>query len=213
MLSYLDADSLRAGELVCKKWYEIISVGAQWKSLLEHEVQTDSLWYDLAERRDLIQYLSMSHFGTIRMPYSFYRSSYFKVSSDIKRLKNNWRNGKYILKETDHFPGNGISHYDALQFDKKKIVCAGLAPDFNNIDIRDINNLECTKTLVGHDAPVSCLQYDDKIIISGQMFNGTICVWDVVTGDLLNTLNHHTDGVNSVRFIDSMLVSGSDVSA
>jgi len=51
ILSYLDADSLKAAELVCKEWYRVISDGMLWKKYIEHMVITDDLWRGLAERR------------------------------------------------------------------------------------------------------------------------------------------------------------------
>lgn len=51
ILSYLDAKSLCAAELVCKEWYRVISDGMLWKKLIERMVLTDSLWHGLAERR------------------------------------------------------------------------------------------------------------------------------------------------------------------
>lgn len=51
ILSYLDAKSLCAAELVCKEWYRVTSDGMLWKKLIERMVRTDSLWRGLAERR------------------------------------------------------------------------------------------------------------------------------------------------------------------
>lgn len=51
ILSYLDADSLIAAELVCKEWHRVISEGMLWKKLIECKVRTDSIWRGLAERR------------------------------------------------------------------------------------------------------------------------------------------------------------------
>lgn len=51
ILSYLDARSLCAAELVCKEWYRVTSDGMLWKKLIERMVRTDSLWRGLAERR------------------------------------------------------------------------------------------------------------------------------------------------------------------
>lgn len=51
ILTYLDADSLRSAEIVCKEWYRVISSGMLWKKLIEHMVRTDDLWRGLAERR------------------------------------------------------------------------------------------------------------------------------------------------------------------
>ncbi|PIK36842.1 F-box/WD repeat-containing protein 1A [Apostichopus japonicus] len=53
ILSYLDAKSLCAAELVCKEWRRVISDGMLWKKLIEHKVRTDSLWGGLAERKDV----------------------------------------------------------------------------------------------------------------------------------------------------------------
>ena len=41
ILSYLDADSLIAAELVCKEWHRVISEGMLWKKLMERKVRTD----------------------------------------------------------------------------------------------------------------------------------------------------------------------------
>lgn len=51
ILSYLDADSLRNAELVCKEWFRVISEGMLWKKLIERKVRTVPLWRGLAERR------------------------------------------------------------------------------------------------------------------------------------------------------------------
>ncbi|KAK2496822.1 hypothetical protein MC885_007222, partial [Smutsia gigantea] len=55
ILSYLDAKSLCAAELVCKEWYRVTSDGMLWKKLIERMVRTDSLWRGLAERRGKIK--------------------------------------------------------------------------------------------------------------------------------------------------------------
>jgi len=50
-LSYVDAASLIAAELVCKEWHRVIADGSLWRKLIEHRVLTDSLWKGLAERK------------------------------------------------------------------------------------------------------------------------------------------------------------------
>ena len=57
ILSFLDARSLTAAQLVCTGWLRVISEGMLWKKLIERKVHTDSLWRGLAERRNWIQYL------------------------------------------------------------------------------------------------------------------------------------------------------------
>lgn len=83
ILSYLDADSLFAAELVSKEWNRVISEGMLWKKLIERKVRSDSLWRGLAERKKWIKYLFVPRPGEYRN-HSFYRQLYpviMKVNS------------------------------------------------------------------------------------------------------------------------------------
>lgn len=80
-MAYLDADSLKSAELVCKEWLRVISEGMLWKKLIERKVRTDSLWRGLAERRGWIQHLFKPRPGTTHRPHSFYRSLFPKIMS------------------------------------------------------------------------------------------------------------------------------------
>ena len=62
----------------------------------------------------------------------------------------------------------------------------------------------------GHTDSVLCLQYDDKILISGSS-DSTVRVWDVETGELINTLIQHKASVLHISFNSMMglLVSSS----
>ena len=51
ILSYLDAKSLCAAELVAQEWNRVISDGMLWRKLIELKVRTDSLWAGLSERK------------------------------------------------------------------------------------------------------------------------------------------------------------------
>lgn len=55
-----------------------------------------------------------------------------------------------------------------------------------------------------------CLQYDDKVIISGSS-DSTVRVWDVKTGEMTNTLIHHCEAVLHLRFNNGMMVTCSKV--
>lgn len=65
--------------------------------------------------------------------------------------------------------------------------------------------------MTGHTGSVLCLQYDDKVIISGSS-DSTVRVWDVNTGDMVNTLIHHCEAVLHLRFNNGMMVTCSKVS-
>lgn len=65
--------------------------------------------------------------------------------------------------------------------------------------------------MTGHTGSVLCLQYDDKVIISGSS-DSTVRVWDVNSGDMVNTLIHHCEAVLHLRFNNGMMVTCSKVS-
>lgn len=79
ILSYVDAESLRSAEIVCKEWNRVICEGMLWKKLIERKVRTDSLWRGLAERRGWIQYLFKPKPGQQHRPHTFYRDLFPKI--------------------------------------------------------------------------------------------------------------------------------------
>ena len=62
-----------------------------------------------------------------------------------------------------------------------------------------------TRTFEGHTGPVFCLKYDDRLLISGS-FDRTVKVWDIKSGELLNTLVHHDEPIINLTFDRNMLV-------
>lgn len=96
ILSYLDAESLKAAELVCKEWLRVISEGMLWKKLIERKVRTDTLWRGLAERRDWIHYLFKPRPDSTHPSHSFYRSLFPKIIKVIL-FKSKKKNEKLIL--------------------------------------------------------------------------------------------------------------------
>uniref|UniRef100_A0ACB8F9W4 Uncharacterized protein n=1 Tax=Sphaerodactylus townsendi TaxID=933632 RepID=A0ACB8F9W4_9SAUR len=164
ILSYLDAKSLCAVELVCKEWYRVTSDGMLWKKLIERMVRTDSLWRGLAERRGWGQYLFKNRpLDGISPPNSFYRALYPKIIQDIETIESNWRCGRHSLQRI-HCRSETSKGVYCLQYDDQKIV-SGLRD--NTIKIWDKNTLECKRILTGHTGSVLCLQYDERVIITG----------------------------------------------
>lgn len=65
-----------------------------------------------------------------------------------------------------------------------------------------------TKVFKGHTNGVMCLQFDDKVLITGS-YDTTAKVWDVHTGKEIRTLKGHTSGIRCLQFDDSKLMTGS----
>lgn len=87
ILSYLDAESLKSAELVCKEWLRVISEGMLWKKLIERKVRTDSLWRGLAERRNWMQHLFKPRPGQTQRPHSFHRELFPKIMNVSSKVK------------------------------------------------------------------------------------------------------------------------------
>ncbi|XP_037063209.1 F-box/WD repeat-containing protein 1A isoform X2 [Peromyscus leucopus] len=203
ILSYLDAKSLCAAELVCKEWYRVTSDGMLWKKLIERMVRTDSLWRGLAERRGWGQYLFKNKPPDENAPpNSFYRALYPKIIQDIETIESNWRCGRHSLQRI-HCRSETSKGVYCLQYDDQKIV-SGLRD--NTIKIWDKSTLECKRILTGHTGSVLCLQYDERVIITGSS-DSTVRVWDVNAGEMLNTLIHHCEAVLHLRFNNGMMVT------
>ncbi|XP_071947725.1 beta-TrCP-like [Antedon mediterranea] len=202
ILSYLDAKSLCAAELVCKEWYRVISDGMLWKKLIERMVRTDTLWRGLSERKGWCAYLFKGKHGETPKPNSFFRTLYPKIIGNIELIENNWRCGYHGLHRIQCQSENSKGVY-CLQYDETRIV-SGLRD--NTIKIWDRNTLQCTQVLTGHTGSVLCLQYDDKVIITGSS-DSTVRVWDVETGEMMNTLIHHCEAVLHLRFSNGMMVT------
>lgn len=223
ILSYLDAKSLCAAELVCKEWHRVISEGMLWKKLIEHKVRTDTLWSGLAKRRGWAKHLFKPPPGEKHQDHMFYRRLYPRILQDIENTENNWKCGHNNLQKINCRSESSKGVY-CLQYDDHKIV-SGLRD--NTIKIWDRATLQCARVsrsiafhvlllihltlllkqiLTGHTGSVLCLQYDDKVIISGSS-DATVRVWDVKNGVMVNTLIHHCEAVLHLRFNNGMMVT------
>ena len=60
---------------------------------------------------------------------------------------------------------------------------------------------------MGHKRGIACLQYRDKIVVSGSSDN-TIRIWDIECGACLRILEGHDELVRCIRFDSKRIVSG-----
>uniref|UniRef100_A0A2K5YVC7 F-box domain-containing protein n=1 Tax=Mandrillus leucophaeus TaxID=9568 RepID=A0A2K5YVC7_MANLE len=193
ILSYLDARSLCAAELVCKEWQRVISERMLWKKLIERMGRTDPLWKGLSERRGGWDQYLFKNRPTASPPNSFYGSLYPKIIQDIETIESTWQCGRHSLQRIQYRSENSKGIY-ALQYSDEKIISG---PQDNSIKIWDKTSLECS---------VLCLQYDERVIVTGSS-EFTVRVWDVNRGEVLNTLIHHNEAVPHLRFSSGLMVT------
>lgn len=65
-----------------------------------------------------------------------------------------------------------------------------------------------TRILKGHTNGVMCLQFDDKVLMTGS-YDATVKIWDLETGREIRTLTGHTQGIRCLHFDDARLITGS----
>ncbi|KRZ17091.1 F-box/WD repeat-containing protein 1A, partial [Trichinella zimbabwensis] len=221
VLSYLDAKTLSIAEYVCRDWRRVIAQGHLWKKFIERKVHSDSLWKGLAHKRGWIEHIVRTKSGRYSQLHCFYRKLYNQIINDIETIESNWKHGRLLLYRINCRSDNSKGVY-CLQYDDKKIV-SGLrdntikvllthflctfVPDIRSCSpIFDFETLSCIKVLTGHTGSVLCLQYDDRVIISGSS-DSTVRVWDVNTGHMLCSLIHHCEAVLHLRFQNGMMVT------
>ena len=69
------------------------------------------------------------------------------------------------------------------------------------------SSCEFVRTLNGHKRGIACLQYHDRLVVSGSSDN-TIRLWDIECGACLRTLEGHEELVRCIRFDSKRIVSG-----
>ena len=75
----------------------------------------------------------------------------------------------------------------------------------------DLRTGQAHRTLLGHTAPITCLQFDDTHLISGSL-DKTIRVWDLRSGHVLETL-HYDYPVTALQFDSRKIIAAAGACA
>lgn len=189
VMSYLDHRSLVSCEAVSRRWREAAVNRHVWRSVFRAE-----------------------HGPWESEPGKDWKRM-FAVN---KELHSRWTKAEMTYK---YMKGHTDSVY-CVQFDDTKIITGSRD---QSIRIWDIKTGECVRILSAaastdaalgdvspvaqfHTASVLCLQFDDKILVSGSSDN-TCIVWSLPSYTPIGRLSTHTAGVLDVCFDEHHIVS------
>ncbi|KAF2980651.1 hypothetical protein EK904_013586 [Melospiza melodia maxima] len=243
ILSYLDARSLCAAELVCKEWQRVISEGMLWKKLIERMYKI-AAWAAGASQREnpcfpvlpKDQYLFKNR-PTDGPPNSFYRSLYPKIIQDIE-MYNDIGSCCHACSPVLFLRVTGVDELQScppspdemklgscLCFPLPACIACPSVCEFLVVSmwkeccllqlsgvcpcpqVWSTSTCEFVRTLNGHKRGIACLQYRDRLVVSGSSDN-TIRLWDIECGACLRVLEGHEELVRCIRFDNKRIVSG-----
>ncbi|OPJ76394.1 F-box/WD repeat-containing protein 11 isoform B [Patagioenas fasciata monilis] len=212
ILSYLDARSLCAAELVCKEWQRVISEGMLWKKLIERmylgfrEIpvarQTiESNWRCGRHNLQRIQCRSENSKGVYCLQYD--------DEKIISGLRDNsikiWdKTSLECLKVLTGHTGSVL----CLQYDERVIVTGS---SDSTVRVWDVNTGEVLNTLIHHNEAVLHLRFSNGLMVTCSK-DRSIAVWDMASPTditLRRVLVGHRAAVNVVDFDDKYIVSAS----
>ncbi|KFO32301.1 F-box/WD repeat-containing protein 1A [Fukomys damarensis] len=200
ILSYLDAQSLCAAELVCKEWYRVTSYGMLWKKLIER-MTIESNWRCGRHSLQRIHCRSETSKGVYCLQYDDQKIVSGLRDNTIKIWDKSTLECKRIL--TGH-TGSVL----CLQYDERVIVTGS---SDSTVRVWDVNTGEMLNTLIHHCEAVLHLRFNNGMMVTCSK-DRSIAVWDMASPTditLRRVLVGHRAAVNVVDFDDKYIVSAS----
>ncbi|KAJ3326151.1 hypothetical protein HDV06_000027 [Boothiomyces sp. JEL0866] len=119
---------------------------------------------------------------------------------ELRKINQNWSQKKYFvssLVEVD-------IEFTCFQFDYEKLILGTLDA---KIRIYGLGTGICHRIFEGHTEAITCLQFDENIIVSGSN-DKSVIAWDLFNGKILFKLKH-SGTVTCLQFDDHCIVTGS----
>lgn len=187
-----------------------------WDALIYHLIEAGRSDEAARTLTDL-RYVARKTF--LRSPYAaetdLTRAAELPGVDALKTLKRQYGNMIHILNRcTTETEVMATLHGRLMEFDQFKAPCVRLAAEIPRPYITawrtlpDLPHPALIRTLAGHTALVAACAIGTDFIVSAS-YDGTLKVWDSVTGQERFTLTGHTEQVGTCAVGDGFIVSGS----
>ncbi|ROT40806.1 sulfur controller 2 [Sodiomyces alkalinus F11] len=210
VLSYLDTVSLCKAAQVSRRWRHLADADVVWHHMCEQHIDrkcTKCGWgLPLLERQKLRDW---------RRQQELARKRRDERSHEIVEtvFSNGTRKRELVIRDDSRKRaclggGGGGGSGDASDADRKSRPWKSVYRERFKVGFNWKYGRCAIKTFKGHENGVTCLQFDDQILVTGS-YDAKIKIWDINTGKEIRTLTGHTMGIRTLKFVDNKLFSGS----
>lgn len=224
ILGYLDTVSLCKAAQVSRRWRDLADDDVVWHHMCEQHIDRKCTK------------CKKTHFLSASLPRLISAGGWGLPLLERQKLRD-WRRQQELIKQRhederheilDTFTANGSRKRElVVRDDSRKRACTDASSETSPAEpdkkFRPWKSVyrerfkvgynwkygRCTiKTFKGHDNGVTCLQFNDNILVTGS-YDAKIKIWDINTGEEIRTLTGHTMGIRTLKFVDNKLFSGS----
>ncbi|KAF9812399.1 hypothetical protein SFRURICE_005510 [Spodoptera frugiperda] len=215
ILSYLDASSLCAAELVCREWRRVISEDS---TVRVWDVNTGAMLNTLIHHCEAVLHLRFCN--GMMVTCSKLPGPVEVISGSSDSTVRVWDVNTGAMLNTLIHHCEAVLH---LRFcngmmvtcSKYKVISGS---SDSTVRVWDVNTGAMLNTLIHHCEAVLHLRFCNGMMVTCSKLPGlvevisgssdsTVRVWDVNTGAMLNTLIHHCEAVLHLRFCNGMMVT------
>lgn len=146
------------------------------------------------------------YYSTISLAQKYYNegegSMAMKILGEAPAMERNWEWG-YVSDLADrsvYTLRDGTNQPEVMAFDSTGMLLA-VGADDGRITEWNMASGKKTKSIMGHDGPVSSISYSsDNRFLMTSSYDASVKIWNANNGNLFKTLNGHSGIVWSARF-------------